>query len=768
MSEAKNSIPYHLLTCPYCGQSASYQFTLPRGAIYYISCRFCYKRFGVRTNMQSQIDRIIKSAEGESLSLQSQNQGEIRMKKCPQCGKELRDDANFCGSCGYKFPAAQSGNLCPNCGNPLKPGARFCGKCGTKIGGGSASGNQIQNQNQEIQASAKTDISKQASFIQWNILPGQLAVKIDSKEIASYGRVKGIVIQEGLRALFFVNGKISAELGAGSYEFKEFPDVKISDGKDDEAKKSNFISTFFNNIRNFFRNAPSLPQNVQNVSIVLVRSVEFPLVFSIKDVATSGIRSEVGLHILCKISNINDFYTNALLDKKFVSFESVKNNLEPLVKNILNSALASVAPDKVFGAQNSVLSALQSQISQVYSYIQISRIINLTAENAELENIRKLQEELYVSELELSELTKRNSFLNRLQDENNSQALREARSQTDFQAALDKIDQDKELNEDEKLKFSQMLEAQRMIREAKNQNDVDAAVQEFKKSGLLRDEEIENLKAQVSQSAALRDLNYEQSLALATLANEKELDRQKLAWEIEIGNQRAENELNLRRQQDEYSDERRRAEMNLDNEEMQSQLDLLKQAQSIRNERDEAEHKRQMESDAQKNTHEEEMRRMFQNMTAEQIVAANPDITPEAANAIAEKFKAEAAASANDKTAQMAMKQSEQMQAFMKEQMQMMRDMAVAGMNANAQNQQKMMDEKNAELNRFSSGVNNAVNAVSGALKNPATVVQTALGGTAANGKVPLGNAKSALVCPNCGTPHEEGALFCESCGASL
>ena len=226
------------------------------------------------------------------------------------------------------------GVKCPSCGNLLKPGAKFCGKCGTKID------NIVKTDN--------ADISKQASFIQWNILPGQLAVKIDSKEIASYGRVKGIVIQEDLKALFFVNGKITAQLEAGSYEFKEFPDVKISDGKEDiEVKKQGFISTFFNNVRNFFRNAPALPQKVQNVSVVLVRSVEVPLVFSVKNVATSGIRSEVGLHLLCKISNINEFYENALLDKKFMAFEELKNAIEPLVKNILNQTLSVVTPDKV-------------------------------------------------------------------------------------------------------------------------------------------------------------------------------------------------------------------------------------------------------------------------------------------------------------------------------------------------------------------------------------------------------------------------------------
>lgn len=754
MSEKESAYSYQLIPCPTCNQSASYQVNLPRGAMLYVTCKYCRSSIAIRTNMDCQIERITKNAEGNSVN------GGNKMKTCPNCGKELKDEAKFCGGCGYKFPVeASASNVeikCPNCGNLLKPGAKFCGKCGTKL-----DANAPQKSN--------ADITKQASFIQWNVLPGQLALKIDSKEIAAYGRVKGVVVQEGLRALFFVNGKITAELGSGSYEFKDFPDVKIAANGNDEEKKQSFISTFFNNIKNFFKNSPQIPANVQNVSIVLVRSTEFPLVFAIKDVATSGIRSEVGLHLLCKISNINEFYANELLDKAFVSFEAIKNKVEPIVKTILNSSLGTITPDKVALAGDSVLAALQAQIGQIYSYVQVSKIISLTATNEELEKIRKMQEELYVSELELTELTKRNSFLNRLQDENNAQALREARSQTDFQAAMDKIDQDRELNDDERLKFSQMLEAQRLIREAKTQDEIDAAMVVFQKSGMLRDEELDNVRAQVEQNAALRDLNYEQALNLATLANEKELDRQNLQWEIEIGNKRLENEIARERMQAEFEDERRHKEMEMDKEEQLTQLELLRQAQAIRNEREEAEHKRQMESNAQKIAHEEEMRRMFQNMTAEQIVAANPDITPEAAAAMAEKFKAEAAAAANDKTAEMAMKQSADMQAFMKEQMQMMRDMAVAGMGMNAQNQQNMMAAKDAEMNRFAGGVNNAVNSVAGALKNPNTVVQGVPGGVVSTGSTTAtSGAKAAGVCPSCGTPHEPGAIFCENCGNSL
>ena len=403
-----------MIVCPYCMQGWTYYIQPVAGGSEGKTCHYCNKNFYIFFR-DYQIERLTKSSDA-GLAAQNANGGN-KMKKCPNCGKELKDEAKFCSGCGYKFPAAQ---------NTAQP--------------------------QADAAASKADIEKQASFIQWNILPGQLGLKIDSREIASYGRVKGLVIQEGVKALFFINGKIAAQLDAGKYEFKSFPDVSFKD--DTEEKKQSRVAAFFSNVRNFFRSAPQLPNNVQNVSVVLVRSTEFPLVFSVKDVATAGVRSEVGLHILCRVSNINDFYASMLLDKTFVSFESVKNQLEPVIKNVLNSALASFPADNLNGAQDALLAALKTQVASIYSYFDVSKIISLTAQNEELERIRKLQEELYISELELTELTKRNSFLNRLQDENNAQELREARSQVDFQAAMDKIDQDRELNEDERLKFS--------------------------------------------------------------------------------------------------------------------------------------------------------------------------------------------------------------------------------------------------------------------------------------------------------------------------
>ena len=131
-------------------------------------------------------------------------------------------------------------------------------------------------------------------------------------------------------------------------------------------------------------------------------------------------------------------------------------------------------------------------------------------------------------------------------------------------------------------------------------------------------------------------------------------------------------------------------------------------------------------------------------------------------NAMAEKFKAEAIASTNDKTAEMAMKQSVEMQQFMKEQMQMRRDMALAGMAVKDNSQKALFASKQDEINRFADGVNNAVNSVSSALKNPNTIVQNGINLKESS------VSKSAKVCPNCNKKNEDGAMFCESCGTSL
>ena len=682
---------------------------------------------------------------------------------CPKCGNEVPEGKKFCGKCGTKLEDApvvnNATNICAKCGAELTPGKKFCGKCGTPVAAAPS-------------AEKEAEMVMSAGFVHWNILPGQLAAKVDEQDLAAYKDIKGFVVQEGIKALFFADGALVGELPGGKYPFK---DMGV------EEKKG--LKKFFANIAAFFKGKQaSALADAASIIIVLMRDAEFPMVFVEKDMPTAGIRSDVAVHIMAKITNIIQFYREQLLDKKFVSFEKLAEAIRPSIRTLLEDVVTGVDAASISSnaqMRESILDSLKLNISSIFPYISVERVIRLSGSNEELEELRKMEEELYISEKELEQLSKRNNFLNRLNDEKLQQQLREAQSQADFVAAMNKIDEQNQLTEDEKAKFADMLYWQRKLREATSKDEGETALVQLEKNGLLRAEELDVLKSDIEQRKKLKDLSDGQALAMLTLQNDMALDKQKLQWEIEIGNERIKNTLERQRMQDAYADERRKAEMAMDKEEQLTQLELLRQAQALRQEREDAEHKRKMEEEAaarsheqtmteMEQKHEEEMRRMFQNMSAEQIMAANPDISEAAANALAEKFKSQNAQAQVD----MANKHSEDIQRIMQEN--------AAQQNATMQQMMQMMGtmfagqqaRKDAEIADVRKDANAHQDRMENIIKTQATAAYGAAGkiyAKAPEKEKPANNSrKDAFSCPSCGAEIEEGSSFCGECGNSL
>lgn len=659
------------------------------------------------------------------------------MKNCPKCNRELRDEAKFCGGCGYNFAAAAAPmaakpvSCCPACGKTVAPNARFCSSCGSSLANATAAANNT--------VVMDTDKYK---YINWSILPGQLAIKLTEKDIDSYGAIHGITIQDGLKALLFFDGKIVSELNSGSYNFeavceKEFP-------------KPGAWRRFFSKLFRF-----QLPEYAHSIGFVLIRANEFPVIYEFPNMQTAAVSCNVGLHLLCKISNINEFYRNLLLDRKYVSFREISDAMKVAIQSNLAFSLRDIKPEDVAsspGITTYLTNKLAESIAEIYPYIQISRILNISTDNDGLNRLRQMSDELYIAGKTLDASMKRMEFLNRLQAVNNEQELTEDRNELEFTRRKNKIYEEMALTQDERDKFDLALKAQRMIREAKTQDELQNAINEFRKSEILREDEIKQLQQQLAGNSKLKEVNANHLIAMAAAKNRIELDREKLEWERAVGTQLVTEQLKRRQMTDDYEHQQKQRQLDLDKQEQLNQLDILKQAQDIRMARENNLHRNEMEKlKAEKDAALEE-KRIYAGMSFEQIMAINPDISADAAQALARKFDADSAKQA----AQDAVKQRDMMVNFMQQQMAAMKEMAMAGITAGAANQQAMLQAKQDELDRTridASANNDRI------LDGMKTTVSAVAG---------MKNHTRGKICPQCQAAVENDAVFCSECGSSL
>ncbi len=621
--------------------------------------------------------------------------------ECPNCKAKLKDTAKFCGKCGTKIeqPAQDSGasteNKCIECGQPLKPNAKFCGKCGAQ--------QQAQPAPEQPQEEAPNK-----GYVTWEMQPGQIAARLTEDIFSEYAKTKGVVIPEGYLAMVMCGGKLQSMLQAGVYKF----------GKKTQDRERSGLAGFFANLFGSREKSPDKNQKDINevnqaiqkrlpVEVVLCRSSNFSLPFTFKDVPTSAVKVDVGLLLSVQVSNLMEMYKKHLLDKTVLPSEIFAKELSPYLEDIVKQTISTFPPEKI--NLNSELKELLGEklkpvFSEQFGFMEFLGVVKIETSREELARLERLSEEMYLSERELEQLTRRNEFMNRLTQEQNRAELQNAQNSADFNSRLAEINKD----------------------------------------NLLTEEEMANLQRDIQERSEDHQIERAHAMDLLVVQQQHEIQSAQLKMEEDLGERLFNLQHDRQRKMDEYQDERRRREMEMDKEEQLGQLDLLKQAQDIRQEREQAEHDRKLKEKEQDQTHEKERLNIFAGMSAEQIMVANPSITPEAAKAMAEKFKAEAAEAANDSRAESAQEQTRMMKEFMEQQMQAVRDMSAS----NAQTMNNMMQSKEREIERTHQMAD----------KNEdryANVVRE---------QIKSGNKKKVKVCTNCG--YEVGdEQFCPECG---
>lgn len=627
--------------------------------------------------------------------------------ECPTCHNLLKEGAKFCGKCGTKIEQSSGndenkpGKTCSSCGNILKPDAKFCGKCGTpqESSPGNSSNQQAENPTK--------------GYIMWEMQPGQIALRLTESNFSQYGKANGVVIPEGYLAMVMCGGKLQSTLEAGIYKF----DKKVPDDGNAVSRIASFFTNLFggrqkNSAQNQ-KDSDAVVQSVQKrvpVEIVVCRSVNFSLPFTFKNIATSTVRVDVGLLLSMQVSNLMELYKRYLLDRTVLASETFASELAVYLEDAVKECLLAVAPEKVSlnGELKSALgSKLKDIFTRIFPYIEYLDIVKIDTGREELQRLERLSEEMYLSERELEQLSRRNEFMNRLSQEQNSAELQNAANATEFNRRLAEINRDNLLNEEE------MANLQRDIQERSENHEFDRA----------------------------------RAMEMMVLQHQHDVRDAQIKMEEELGTRLFNIQRERQQQMDDYADVRRRKELELDKEEQLGQLDLLKQAQDIRQQREQAEHNRKLEEKRQDQTHEMDKLHVYTSMSAEQIMVANPNITPDAAKAMAEKFKAEAAVAANDSRAENAMEQTRMMKEFMEQQMQAVRDMA----SANAQAMSGMMNAKEREIERTQHIMDKNEDRYASMVRE----------------QIKSGGNSTRKVCSKCGSDTGE-EIFCPECGARI
>ena len=437
----------------------------------------------------------------------------------------------------------------------------------------------------------------------WSIQPGQIARKISERELEEIEKLKGVIVQEGCQAIIFANGELVATLSAGAYQFfksveeekaaikaaiekaeKELDEKErkareqrrqqeptfrelgivgeigragrwvgrliFGEKKDEKKEKIERRKLDYARILSQATQSPILSVYIvseRHITLTFAGSTESDghLAFMPYKIPTKIVDVNIGVSLQLRINDIHQFATNYLADKNVATTMQFEQMLAPSIENTLRQMLrnldyeASGLPEPVL---NNLKIRIQQTINEQLFGIQCERVLQITDSSADFERFRAVERELYCSEQELGFLQRTGEFRNRLATETNKQEIDKATNEEDLRYALQQLNRDQLLHDDEMEQFVLLLNAQKRLREAKSQEEEYEALIDIKKSRLVKDDEIAALEDALAHNKIERDsiteimrIQHQQSVDDARLHAQWALDDQKQDhdWERE-------------------------------------------------------------------------------------------------------------------------------------------------------------------------------------------------------------------------------------------
>lgn len=469
---------------------------------------------------------------------------------------------------------------CPNCNYPVLSKFKECPKCGTPLGAPApahsdfdfdapapapkpaAGGFDFDAPAPAPRVAQPVDgVSIISGKAVWSLAPGQIARRVTEREMADCGAVKGVVIQDGVTAAVFSDGKLIHAIEGGLYRFSD--EVVKRDGKREivtpqgkvkpapaadkpETKKSGLFG-FVGRLFGLKKEKPASPATNPNtkpaapaskpgspanpaspkpapkapapqavVTVYLISNRVFEEVFG--SICNSGEYQplrleadshpvELGVSMQLRVSDFDTFRQQYLVDSDEVTVDSLRRMMTPWVTQIAQHTLDTIGfngdtltPQQQLLITDNIGSMLQSRLFG----LSVLNVFDLATTSADFDALRQRERKLWQAEKD-SEIDRReNEFRNRLAEYELQQAADRTRLENDFSLSHDK----------------EMARYEQELRELNKDN----LISEDKVKQLVAQHEMEMRLADVARNADEQTRKYESQKLLDQLESQKLID----------------------------------------------------------------------------------------------------------------------------------------------------------------------------------------------------------------------------------------------------
>lgn len=528
-----------------------------------------------------------------------------------------------CPKCN--FPVLPKFDKCPKCGTPLKEEASASRPATDFDFDAPAPKPAANNLDFDAPAAARV-VSKVPQPVDgvsiisgkavWSLGPGQLARRVTEREMADCGAVRGVVVQDGVTAAVFSDGKLVQTLDGGIYRFSN--ETIVRDGKRQtitpqgtvapapatppetkhEEKKRGFLSRLFGAGKETAaapQAAPAhAPKPVAKPAVTAQRNTSVVVIYLISnrvfeesfgsagsvgyepfEVTASGTPLKVGASMQMRVTDFETFRRQYLVDSNEVSVETMRRLMTPWVKQILEHAFSQmqVSDGRLSSQQQEYLKqTLGTMLQNRLFGVSIVNIFDLVTRDEDFERLSEQQRELAKAERENEFYVRETEFRNRLADfearqeaerltkENDANLTRE-KEYARYETALAELNRDKLLTEDELKQFMAQHEMEMRLAEAARNADEETRRYESEKilndladRKLIDDDERKMIEERVANGQFERGQLNDMLRHKSLVSNT--LEKLRLDTELALQQSKASHELdvNAMRQETERTD----------------------------------------------------------------------------------------------------------------------------------------------------------------------------------------------------------------------